>query len=262
MRVTKPIETVLKRDRLLVLAGIIVVAALAWAYTVYAAIGAGTGVGPAMAMPNMQSWSAANWAAMFIMWMVMMVAMMVPSAAPVILIFATINRSRLAKGQPYVPTGVFLLGYLVVWGGFAAGATIGNWALHTHAMLSSMMGSSTNALLGGTLLVAAGAFQFSRLKYVCLTNCRSPLSFIMSEWCDGMGGALKMGLRHGVYCLGCCWILMVLLFVLGVMNLVWIAALAAFVMLEKIAPKGQLIGRAAGVLLVVWGGFMLATVLV
>ena len=246
MRTGTALETVLKRDRLVVLAGVIAVSALAWAYTIFAALTTGAAAGPAMAMPNMQSWSAANWAAMFIMWMVMMVAMMVPSAAPVILMFATINRSRLAKGQPYVPTGVFLLGYLVVWGGFAAGATIGNWALHTHAMLSSMMGSSTNALLGGTLLVAAGAFQFFRLKYVGLTNCRSPLSFIMSEWCDGMGGALKMGLRHGVYCLGCCWILMVLLFVLGVMNLVWIAALAAFVMLEKIAPKGMLFGRAGG----------------
>ena len=258
MRTGTALETVLKRDRLVVLAGVIAVSALAWAYTIFAALTTGAAAGPAMAMPNMQSWSAANWAAMFIMWMVMMVAMMVPSAAPVILMFATINRSRLAKGQPYVPTGVFLLGYLVVWGGFAAGATIGNWALHTHAMLSSMMGSSTNALLGGTLLVAAGAFQFSRLKYVCLTNCRSPLSFIMSEWCDGMGGALKMGLRHGVYCLGCCWILMVLLFVLGVMNLVWIAALAAFVMLEKIAPKGMLFGRAGGALLLVWGGLILA----
>ena len=125
-----------------------------------------------------------------------------------------------------------------------------------------MMGSSTNALLGGALLLAAGAFQWTRLKYVCLTNCRSPLSFIMSDWRDGVKGALKMGLRHGVYCLCCCWILMALLFVLGVMNLVWIAALAAFVLLEKIAPKGQLLGRAGGLLLVVWGGLMLAGVIV
>jgi predicted metal-binding membrane protein len=261
MRTDTPLEAVLKRDRLLVLAGIIGVATLAWAYTVYVASSIGAAPGTAMAMPNMQSWSAAHWAAMFVMWMVMMIAMMVPSAAPMILMFATINRQRREKQQPYVPTGVFLLGYAVVWSGFAAGATIGNWGLHTHAMLSSMMGSSTNALLGGVLLVAAGAFQWTRLKYACLTNCRSPLGFIMSEWRDGVGGALKMGLRHGVYCLGCCWILMALLFVLGVMNLVWIAALAAFVLLEKITPKGQLLGRAAGVLLMVWGGLMLAGVL-
>ena len=260
MQSATPLEAVLKRDRLVVLAGVIGVAALAWAYTIYVALGTGAGAGTAMAMPNMQSWSLAHWAAMFIMWMVMMVAMMVPSAAPMLLMFATINRQRLAKQQPYVPTGVFLLGYVLVWCGFAAGATIGNWALHTHAMLSSMMGSSTIALLGGALLLAAGVFQWTRLKYVCLTNCRSPLSFIMSDWRDGVGGALKMGLRHGVYCLGCCWILMALLFVLGVMNLVWIAALAAFVLLEKVAPKGHLLGRAGGVLLAVWGGVMLAGV--
>ena len=245
----------------MVLAGVIGVTALAWAYTVFVAISAGAGASTAMAMPNMQSWSAAHWGAMFIMWMVMMVAMMVPSAAPILLLFATVNRQRQAKQQPYVPTTVFLLGYVLVWCGFAAAATIGNWALHTHAMLSSMMGSSTNALLGGALLLAAGVFQWTRLKYVCLTNCRSPLGFIMSEWRDGVGGALKMGLRHGVFCLGCCWILMALLFVLGVMNLVWIAALAAFVLLEKVAPRGQLLGRAGGVLLMLWGGLMLAEVL-
>ena len=262
MQSTTYLEAVLKRDRLVVLAGVFGVAALAWAYTVYVALSTGTGAGAAMAMPNMQSWGLAHWVSMFIMWMVMMAAMMVPSAAPMLLLFATVNRQRKTKQQPYVSTGVFLLGYILVWCGFAAGATVGNWALHTHAMLSSMMGASTNALLGGTLLLAAGVFQWTRLKYVCLTNCRSPLSFIMTGWRDGVGGALQMGLRHGVYCLGCCWILMALLFVLGVMNLVWIAALAAFVLLEKVAPKGQLLGRAGGVLLAAWGGVMLAGVFV
>ena len=181
MRTDTPLEAVLKRDRLLVLAGIIGVATLAWAYTVYVASSIGAAPGTAMAMPKMQSWSAAHWAAMFVMWMVMMIAMMVPSAAPMILMFATINRQRREKQQPYVPTGVFLLGYAVVWSGFAAGATIGNWGLHTHAMLSSMMGSSTNALLGGVLLVAAGAFQWTRLKYVCLTIRRTcPLIHIQN----------------------------------------------------------------------------------
>ncbi len=123
-----------------------------------------------------------------------------------------------------------------------------------------MMGESTSAYLGGSLLMVAGAFQWSRLKYVCLTHCRSPLSFLMSDWREGAWGALRMGLHHGAYCVGCCWILMGLLFVVGVMNLLWIAALAGFVLLEKVAPKGQAVSRATGVLLLGWGALMVAGV--
>ncbi len=253
-----PIEAVLKRDRTVVLTGVVAVAALAWAYTAYLAQGSSN---MDMTMAQLQSWSAADFGLVFLMWAVMMTAMMVPSAAPMILLFATVNRKRREQERPYVPTGVFLLGYVLVWSGFAAVATLANWGLHANSLLSSMMGGSSSAYLGGALLMTAGVFQWSRLKYVCLTRCRSPLSFLMSDWREGTGGALRMGLRHGAYCVGCCWILMGLLFVLGVMNLLWIAALAGFVLLEKVAPGGRWVSRGTGVLLLGWGALMTTGVL-
>jgi len=268
-----PLEAVLRRDRLVVIAAILLVAGLAWAYTIYLAwdtgnLGSGSSVGISIATPHMTAWGPADWGAMFIMWAVMMAAMMVPTAAPMILLFATVNRRRQEQQRPYVSTLVFLAGYVVIWVGFAGGATVGNWALHTHGLLSSMAGStiggatmggsSASSILGGILLLAAGVFQWSPLKYACLSHCRTPMGFLMSDWREGTGGALKMGLKHGVFCLGCCWILMALLFVLGVMNLVWIAALAAFVLLEKVVPRGQMLGRAAGLLLMIWGGLVVS----
>ena len=258
MQAATTLESVLRRDRAIVLAGIVVVAALAWAYTVYVAQGRSN---MDIAMAQLQTWSAADFGLMFLMWAVMMTAMMVPSAAPMILLFATVNRRRREQQRPYVATVVFLSGYVLVWSGFAAAATVGNWALHANSLLSSMMGESTSAYLGGALLMTAGVFQWSRLKYVCLTHCRSPISFLMRDWREGGRGALKMGLHHGTYCVGCCWILMALLFVLGVMNLLWIAALAGFVLLEKVVPAGRRVSRATGVLLVLWGALMAAGVL-
>ena len=255
-----PIEAVLKRDRLVVMAGIAVLVGLAWAYTIYLAFD-NDSMSMGMAMPNMQSWGAVDWGSMFLMWAVMMMAMMVPSAAPMILIFATVNRRRREQAEPYVPTGVFILGYLVIWAGFAAAATVGNWALHTHALLSSMMGESTSSYLGGALLLAAGVFQWTPLKYACLSHCRSPIGFLMTEWRDGAGGALRMGLLHGSFCVGCCWVLMALLFVLGVMNLVWVAALAGFVLLEKVVPEGHLVSRLSGLGLVAWGALLVGGLL-
>jgi len=255
-----PIEAVLKRDRVLVVAGIVGITALAWAYMVYLAQTM-NGIGSGMAMAQLQSWTAADFGFMFLMWAVMMTAMMVPTAAPMILLFATVNRRSREQQRPYVPTAVFLSGYVLVWSGFAAAATVANWALHVNSLLSSMMGESTSAYLGGALLIVAGLFQWSRLKYVCLTHCRSPLSFLMTAWREGSRGALNMGLRHGTYCVGCCWVLMGLLFVLGVMNLLWIAALAGFVLLEKVVPAGQRLSRVTGVLLVGWGALMIARIL-
>ena len=260
MQAPSPIESVLKRDRIVVIAGILAVAALAWAYLVYLAQ-SNDGMGMGMAMAQLRSWSAADFGLMFLMWAVMMTGMMVPSAAPMILLFATVNRRRREQARPYVSTGVFLSGYVLVWGGFAAAATIGNWALHVNSLLDTMMGGSTSAYLGGSLLMLAGVFQWSRLKYVCLTHCRSPLSFLMNDWREGTWGALRMGLQHGTYCVGCCWILMGLLFVLGVMNLLWIAALAGFVLLDKIVPQGQKVSRATGLGLAAWGALMVAGVI-
>jgi predicted metal-binding membrane protein len=253
---------VLRRDRIIVLAGLISVAALAWAYTVYLAHDMGNmhmGMGMGMAMPKMQSWSLMDFVSMFLMWAVMMVAMMVPTAAPMILIFANVNRKRQEQERPYVPTAVFLSGYLLVWTGFSVLATLAQWGLHEAALLSPMM-VSTSPILGGILLLAAGIFQWTPLKYACLKHCRSPLSFLMTDWREGYRGALIMGLRHGGYCTGCCWFLMALLFVAGVMNLLWVATITAFVLVEKAVPRGDLVGRIAGVALCIAGLIMLVQV--
>ena len=245
-------EMVLKRDRAVVLSGLLGVSALAWGYIFYLARDMGN---VDMAMVQLTPWAASEFLLMYVMWAVMMVAMMVPTAAPMILIFATVNRRRAERNVPFVSTGVFLLGYALVWSGFAAAATLAQWGLHSASLLSPMM-ETTNNVLGGIILVAAGAFQWSPIKYACLSNCRSPLGFIMSEWREGAGGALSMGLHHGLFCLGCCWVLMSLLFVLGVMNLLWIAALAAIVLVEKLSPGGHWVSRLTGLLLIAWGAAM------
>ena len=254
------LESVLRRDRMVVAVGIAAIAALAWAYLVYLALGMEE-MGAGMAMAQMRSWTAADFALMFLMWSVMMVGMMPPTAAPMILMFANINRQRRDSQAPYVPTGLFLSSYLLVWTAFAAAATIANWGLHANGLLTSMVGESASGYVGGSLLLAAGLFQLSPMKSVCLNHCRSPVSFIMNDWREGHWGAFVMGLRHGAYCLGCCWALMGLLFVLGVMNLLWIAALAAFVLLEKAAPGRRVISWLSGILLLAWGGLMAAGVL-
>ena len=247
------LESVLKRDRAVAGAGIVAVSALAWAYLLYLAVDMG-GMGAGMAMAQTRSWTVTDFGLMFLMWSVMMAGMMVPSASPMVLMFATINRSRRESDAPYVSTGLFLSSYILVWTGFAAVATLVNWALHSNALLTNMMGGSASNYLGGALLILAGLFQWSPLKSVCLSQCRSPMSFLMGDWRDGARGAVSMGLRHGTYCLGCCWALMGLLFVLGVMNLLWIAALAGFVLLEKVASGRRVISWTSGVLLIAWGG--------
>jgi predicted metal-binding membrane protein len=256
------LETVLKRDRLIVLGGLVGITVLAWAYIGYLAWDMGhMDMSTDMARPRMQAWRALELGLLFSMWAVMMVAMMVPSAAPMILMFTTINRRRRVQQQPYVPTAVFLGGYLLVWAGFSGLALLAQWGLHSAALLSPTM-VSTSPILGGLLLLAAGSFQWTPLKYTCLTRCRSPLGFLMTDWREGQRGALIMGLRHGMYCLGCCWVLMALLFVAGVMNLLWVATIAAFVLVEKVVPRGDLVGRVAGGILVAAGLVMLGQALV
>lgn len=256
------LEAVLKRDRMVVLGSLLVISALAWAYMVYLAWGMkDMEMGMEMAMPRMQVWGFIDFTLAFVMWAVMMVAMMVPSAAPMILTFAAINRKRRERQRPFVSTGVFLLGYLLVWSGFSALATLTQWGLHTAALLSPMM-VSTSPILGSALLLAAGTFQLTVLKHACLSHCRSPLGFLMTDWRQGPRGALVMGLRHGGYCAGCCWALMVILFVAGVMNLLWVAVIAGFVLIEKVAPKGPWVSRISGLLLIGWGAWItIATLL-
>jgi predicted metal-binding membrane protein len=255
------LESVLKQDRLIVLGGLVGITALAWVYIGYLAWEMGhMDMSMDMAMPHMQTWGGTDLVLLFVMWVVMMVAMMVPSAAPMILMYTTINRRRREQQQPYVPTAVFLGGYLLVWAGFSILATLAQWGLHSAALLSPMM-VSTSPVLGSLVLLAAGIFQWTPLKYTCLAHCRSPLGFLMTDWREGHRGALIMGLRHGMYCVGCCWFLMALLFVAGVMNLLWVAAIAAFVLVEKVVPRGDLVGRVAGGILVLAGLVMLGQAL-
>lgn len=254
------VNAIYRRDRRIVLAGLAGITALSWAYLIYlawrmAAMPMQMQM-PGMAMPQWQPWGAVDFVLMFLMWAVMMVAMMVPSASPMILTFTTVQRDRLANGDAVVPTAVFLAGYAIVWSTFSLAATLAQWWLHQAALLSPMM-VSTSPMLGGLLLVAAGAFQWSRLKHACLSKCSSPLGFLLTEWRDGHRGALVMGLRHGAFCAGCCWALMALLFVGGVMNLLWVAAIAAFVLIEKIAPQEIPVAHLAGLGLMAWGGWLL-----
>jgi predicted metal-binding membrane protein len=251
-------EAVLKRDRTVVIVGLAGIIALAWAYMLYLAWNMrNMEMGMEMAMPNMQLWGKADFLFMFIMWSVMMVAMMIPSAAPMVLMFSKFNRQRHEQEAPFLATGIFLLGYLIVWTSFSAVATMAQWGLHSLALLSPMM-VSTSPILGGVLLIGAGIFQFTPLKHTCLAHCRTPLGFFMTEWREGTQGALLMGLRHGSFCVGCCWLLMALLFVAGVMNLLWVATIAAYVLIEKVVPEGRWVSRAIGSLVIVWGTWMIA----
>jgi predicted metal-binding membrane protein len=249
------LESVLRRDRAVVMAGLAGIVLVAWLYLLHVArtmaeMERHAAMG--MVMPQMRAWGVADVALLFLMWTVMMVAMMIPSATPMIVVFSTIHRRRHEQEQPTVPVTVFLAGYLVVWAAYAAAATLAQWGLHAAALLSASM-ATTSAVLGGVLLIAAGVFQWTRLKQVCLANCRSPLSFLMTRWREGARGAFVMGLDHGMYCVGCCWMLMTILFVAGVMNLAWVAVVAVVVLLEKVVPGGERIGRLAGIVLVVAG---------
>ena len=257
-----PLEALIRRDRVIVAAALAGVAVVAWAYMMREAWAMeSTGVcccaGMAMSGPDVKPWAVGAITPLFLMWAEMMVAMMIPSAAPMILTFAMINRKRREKEQPFVPTGMFLSGYLIVWSAFSLVAAVAQWALHGAALLSPMMKSSSPLLAGG-LLVVAGVFQWTPWKHACLRHCQSPLQFILQDWREGAGGALSMGMKHGAFCAGCCWMLMALLFVAGVMNMYWVAAITLLVLVEKVTPQGWPLRHVVGVLLVAWGAWVIA----
>ncbi|HEY2574070.1 MAG TPA: DUF2182 domain-containing protein [Verrucomicrobiaceae bacterium] len=265
MNGTARLENTLRHDRVIVIAVLAGIAVLAWVYMIREAnamehTGVCCCMGMAMSGPDVRPWSEAEIVPLFLMWAEMMVAMMIPSAAPMILTFALINRKRREKEQPFVPTGMFLLGYLLVWSVFSFAAAVAQWALHGVALLTPMMVSSS-PFFGGALLIIAGIFQWTSWKRSCLKHCRSPLQFLLGDWHEGWGGALMMGIKHGAFCAGCCWMLMALLFVAGVMNILWVAAITILVLLEKVAPQQWRLGDVAGVLLVAWGGWMIAAAL-
>ncbi len=213
-----------------------------------------------MAMPpgfdmimKVRQWDTGYFVMMFLMWAIMMVGMMIPSVAPTVMIYAAIKRKAARQGTPIASTGAFVAGYIAIWTLFSLVATTAQWGLDQAALLSPMM-VSNSAYLGAFLLVSAGIYQWLPLKESCLRHCRSPVEFLSSHWQQGTLGAWRMGIHHGFFCLGCCWVLMCLLFVGGVMNLLWIAIITLFVLLEKVLPAGQVGGRAMGVVMILSGG--------
>lgn len=243
------LEAVLKKDKLIVLSGLALLTLMAWAYMFQMARDMGK---MPMVPQAIRTWGMADLVWLFVMWAVMMVAMMTPSAAPVILTYNTIHRQRSRNGKSLSSTALLLTGYLLVWSVFSLAAVLAQWGLHEAALLSPMMVSQSEALSGG-LLVVAGIYQWTPIKNSCLAHCRSPFDFFLTDWREGRLGALVMGMRHGAFCVGCCWPLMALLFVAGVMTLWWVAALTAVVLVEKVAPAGPTVGRALGTLLGAWG---------
>ena len=245
------------RDRIAILAGLLGVSALAWAYLIKMAID--MQAMPPMAageMLQIRPWASTDFVFMFLMWAIMMVGMMVPTAIPMTLIHAEIGRKAAAQGTPIASTAMFVVGYVAMWTAFSAAATLAQWALDQAALLSPMM-VTNSPQLGAGLLIGAGIYQITPMKDSCLRHCRSPAHFISEHWRPGVAGALRMGAEHGAFCLGCCWLLMALLFFGGVMNLLWIAAITLFVLLEKVLPLGDQGGRVAGVGMIVLGVVLL-----
>ncbi|SPH24362.1 hypothetical protein DEA8626_03413 [Defluviimonas aquaemixtae] len=205
-----------------------------------------------LAMPG---WSLGHLGLATLMWWAMMIGMMLPSALPMILLHARVSVRGASRGHPMqAAPGCFAAGYLTVWLGFSLVAALLQFGLVQGRFISGMMLWSNSRWLSAALLALAAVYQFSALKHRCLAECRAPAEFLARHWRNGAGGAFVMGLRHGAFCTGCCWALMLLLFVGGVMNLLWIAALAAIVLVEKLAPSGALLGRIGGVLLLTWAG--------
>ena len=261
---TNFLEALLQRERLIVFLGLALIAGVGWMYLVDMAASMGgmaDGIGGGMGeMTTLKPWTAGYAAMMFVMWAVMMVAMMVPTAVPMVLLYALVWRKRVADGTGFAAIGAFTFGYVIVWTVFSAAATVLQWGMEHAALLSPMM-VTASPVVGGLIVAAAGVYQLTPYKYACLKRCRSPIMFLTASWRDGTGGALRMGLSHGAFCVGCCWALMALLFVGGVMNLVWIAAITAFVLLEKVVPGGHRVSWVSGGGMVLFGAGMAVTAL-
>ncbi|MEO8192851.1 MAG: DUF2182 domain-containing protein [Gemmatimonadales bacterium] len=261
MRSQSPVAAIHRRDRIVITSCIVLITVLAWAYLVHldrqmvSSSGAGTTMAN-MAMTANVSWSGRDVFFVFTMWSVMMVGMMSAPAAPVLLLFARTGPARAKGGRLAIL--LFGLGYLSIWLGFSTFAALAQWALHDAGLLSPSM-SASGPRIAGAILIAAGLYQLTPAKNACLTQCQSPLGFLMSNWRDGAKGALEMGARHGLYCLGCCWAIMCVLFAVGVMNLAWVAVLTAFILLEKTGRKGALVARVGGLIIIAFGVVIVAS---
>lgn len=251
------------RERAVVLGAVAGLAALSWGYILHMEWGMrhmDSGANMAI-MPAMTNWHLADLGLVFLMWTMMMGAMMIPSAAPMALAYLSVQRTRGFGPRPLIATSLLVSGYLAVWVAFSLAATLLQWALLEAALITPMM-KSASTILSGLFLVGAGVFQFTPLKRACLTGCRSPVEFLLNAWQEGLGGAIVLGLKNGAACLGCCWALMLLPLALGVMNLLWMAALTLFLLNEKIVPGGDLFGRFVGLGFMAWGGALLFTPLI
>ena len=267
------IEAVLRRDRVIVAAALVMLTALAWAYVWWLGTDMEIGgmdmsgfrmipAGMGLMMPTSAPWTATEFAFVFAMWAVMMIGMMTPSVTPMILIYARVGRQAARQGKPLAASAYFAAGYLLTWTGFAVAATSAQWALERAALLTPMMAAASD-MFSGAVLIAAGVYQWTPLKDACLRQCQSPLLFIQRHggFRSDLLGTLALGARHGAYCVGCCWVLMALLFVGGVMNVLWIAAIAILVLAEKLVPAGRVISRIAGGGLFAGGAWLLAQAL-
>jgi predicted metal-binding membrane protein len=239
------------RGRLFAVGGLGAVAALSWLYLVRMNAGM-SHMAMAATMPAMAPGLPEQLLAAFVMWSVMMVAMMLPTALPAVTVFGNLARRRSAHTGSTSSAALFAAGYVAAWTGYAVVAAVGQVAMARAALLTPML-QSANLVLSAVILLTAGAFQFTAFKDACLTKCRTPLAFFLAEWQDGKAGALVLGLKHGSYCVGCCWALMAVMFVVGAMHLVWMGALTLFVLGEKVAPARWRLGHVAGCVLMLWG---------
>ena len=251
-----------RRERLVLSICLIAVTALAWLYLVrlggrMSAAMEHDAAMAAMGMEMRTTWGVADTGFTFLMWVVMMIGMMTPSAAPVLLLYSGTAAARQERGVP-VSVLTFGAGYLTVWTAFSAAATAAQWGMHEASLLSPSMRTSST-FFGGAILAAAGLYQLSPLKAACLRQCRSPLGVLLANWRTGPAGAFQMGAHHGIFCLGCCWALMAVLFVVGIMTLLWVAILGGVVLLEKVSPVGAAVARVTGVAMVLAGIALIVT---
>ena len=246
-----------RRNRIAILMALFSITLLAWVYLIAMALAMEEMPMSGAEMMGIHPWSALDFFLMFLMWAVMMVGMMVPTAVPMTLVYAAVARKAARQDTPLAPTATFVLGYIAMWSLFSVAATLVQWGLDQAALISPMM-VSTSPSLGAGLLIAAGIYQWLPFKDACLQHCRAPAHFLAEHWHKGKAGAFRMGLEHGAFCLGCCWALRGLLFLGGVMNLLWIAAITLFVLLEKVLPFGDRGGRVMGALMVLAGLLALA----
>lgn len=237
----------LARQRLLVVGSLVAVVAMSWAYLFWLAqdMSSFETAAGAMHAPGF-SWT-------LIMWVVMMTAMMLPTAGPMIVMHARFQLGHAPDRSPAPFTGLFALGYVAAWTGYSAIAAAAQMGLQDAAQMHPMAMALTSTPAAAAVLVVAGAFQLSPLKNACLSQCRSPIGFFMTAWRGGYSGALSMGLRHGTFCVACCWALMAVMFVVGTMNMVWILVLTVFMLLEKVAPRPKLVTRGCGIALIFAG---------